>query len=303
MSIRFLSTVHNTKDRTRSCSSKFATLERLLFSFHDTRGHARSCSPKFENAARPFFRTLAVLVLLFAATTRAPAQDVTVFAAASLTNAFEEIAKAYRARGGGPVKFSFASSSTLAKQIESGAPADIFASADEQWMDYLAERKLIEAATRVSRLGNALVLITPPGDKRTVDIKPGFALTAMIGDGKLATGDPAHVPVGRYAEQALTKLGVWAAVSPKIARADNVRAALAFVERGEAPFGIVYSTDAMASGKVNVAGKFPADSHTPISYPFAILAQRDRPEVRKFFAFLGEREAEAVYRKAGFIFE
>jgi molybdate transport system substrate-binding protein len=241
-----------------------------------------------------------VAVVLSLAGATAAAQDVTVFAAASLTNAFEDIAKAYRARGGGAVKFSFASSSTLAKQIESGASADIFASADEQWMDYLAERKLIDPATRSSRLGNALVLITPPGDKRAIDIKPGFDLAGMIGNGKLATGDPAHVPVGRYAQQALTKLGVWDAVAPKIARTDNVRAALLLVERGEAPFGIVYATDAAASRKVNIAGAFPADSYPPVSYPFAILAKRDRPEVRSFFEFLYGPEAQAVYRKAGF---
>jgi molybdate transport system substrate-binding protein len=251
----------------------------------------------------PLTRTFLALILLLVATTRAPAQDVTVFAAASLTNAFEEIAQTYRAKGGGPVKFSFASSSILAKQIESGAGADIFASADEQWMDYLAQRKLIEASTRVSRLSNALVLITPGDRKRAIDIKRGFDLAGMIGDGKLATGDPAHVPVGRYAEQALRSLGVWDAVAPKIARADNVRAALLLVERGEAPFGIVYRTDAIAGGKVNVAGTFPADSHAPVSYPFALIVKRDRPEVRKFLVFLGGPEAEAVYRKAGFIFE
>lgn len=240
-----------------------------------------------------------VLTLALTAAT-ADAQEVTVFAAASLTNAFEEIAKAYRAKGGGAVKFSFASSSTLAKQIESGASADIFASADEQWMDYLAERKLIEPATRSSRLGNTLVLITPAGDRRPVDIKPGFDLAGMIGNGKLATGDPAHVPVGRYAQQALTKLGIWDAVAPKIARTDNVRAALLLVERGEAPFGIVYRTDAAASGKVNIAGTFPADSHPPVSYPFAILARRDRPEVKRFFEYLYGPEAQAAYRRAGF---
>jgi molybdate transport system substrate-binding protein len=230
----------------------------------------------------------------------AAAQDVTVFAAASLANAFEEVGKAYRASGGVPVKFSFAASSTLAKQIESGAAADIFASADEQWMDYLAERNLIATATRSRRLGNALVLITPPGDARKVEIRPGFDLAGMIGSAKLATGDPAHVPVGRYAQQALATLGVWDAVAPKIARTDNVRAALLLVERGEAPFGIVYATDAAVSGKVNIAGAFPPDSYPPVSYPFAILAKRDRPEVRSFFEYLLGPEAQAVYRKAGF---
>jgi len=253
----------------------------------------------FRFRFRRLSRAAGALALAISAAT-AGAQDVTVFAAASLTNAFEEIAQAYRAKGGGAVKFSFASSSTLARQIESGAAADIFASADEQWMDYLAERKLIEAATRSSRLGNTLVLITPASDKRTVDIRPGFDLAGMIGNGKLATGDPAHVPVGRYAQQALTKLGVWDAVAPKIARTDNVRAALLFVERGEAPFGIVYGTDAAASGKVNVAGTFPADSHPPVSYPFAILAKRDRPEVKRLFEFVYGPEAQTVYRKAGF---
>lgn len=252
--------------------------------------------------SRSVWCACATIVLSFAATV-ATAQDVTVFAAASLTNAFEEIAKAYRAKGGGPVKFSFAASSTLAKQIESGAAADIFASADEQWMDYLAERKLIEPATRSSRLGNELVLITPASDKRTIDIKPGFDLAGMIGNGKLATGDPAHVPVGRYAQQALTKLGVWDAVAPKIARTDNVRAALLLVERGEGPFGIVYATDAAASGKVNIAGALPAGSYPPVSYPFAILAGRGRPEVKSFFEFLYGPEAQAIYRKAGFGFK
>jgi molybdate transport system substrate-binding protein len=247
-------------------------------------------------------RTSAAMVLACAAGVAA-AQHVTIFAAASLTNAFEDIAKAYREKGGGAVKFSFAASSTLARQIESGASADIFASADEEWMNYLAERKLIEPATRSSRLGNALVLITPASDQRTVDLKPGVGLAGMIGNGKLATGDPAHVPVGRYAQQALTKLGVWDAVAPKIARTDNVRAALLLVERGEAPFGIVYATDAAASRKVNVAGTFPADSHAPASYPFAILAKRNRPEVKSFFEFLYGPEAQAVYRKAGFSFK
>jgi molybdate transport system substrate-binding protein len=248
---------------------------------------------------RPRAFRLLLLALAWTAT-HAAAQDVTVFAAASLTNVFEQVGKLYRERGGAPVKFSFAASSTLAKQIESGAGADIFASADEQWMDYLAQRGQIEPATRRSRLGNTLVLITPLDQKRTVDIRPGFDLAGMIGDGRLATGDPAHVPVGRYAEQALTSLGVWSAVAPRLARTDNVRAALLLVERGEAPFGIVYGTDAAASRKVHVAGVFPADSHAPVTYPFAILARRDLPEVRRFYEFLLGPEAQAVYRAAGF---
>lgn len=244
----------------------------------------------------------AVLLALACAITSAPvlAQAVTVFAAASLTNALESIGKLYRDNEGGAVKFSFAASSTLAKQIEAGAPADVFASADEPWMDYLDKRQLLEPGTRSSRLGNDLVLITPIERKRVVDIKPGFDLASMIGEGKLATGDPAHVPVGRYAEQALTSLRVWPAVAPKLARTDNVRAALLLVERGEAPFGIVYATDAAASTKVHVAGAFPASSHAPVSYPIAILAKRDRPEVRKFLAFVNGPQAQDVFRKAGF---
>lgn len=245
---------------------------------------------------------LATLLLLGAATASA-AQEVTVFAAASLSNAFETIAKAYRAGGGPAVRLSFAASSTLAKQIESGASADIFASADTQWMDYLAQRNLIERATRTSHLGNTLVLITPPHDARKVEIRRGFDLAGLLGNGRLATGDPAHVPVGRYAQQALTSLGVWGAVESRVARTDNVRAALLFVERGEAPFGIVYGTDAIASGKVNVAATFPADSHAPVVYPFAIVAGHDRPDVRRFFEFLRGPQAEAIYRRAGFRFD
>jgi molybdate transport system substrate-binding protein len=241
-----------------------------------------------------------IAALAVACSTTVFAQGVTVFAAASLTDALQQVEKAWRAQGGSAVKFSFAASSTLAKQIESGAEADIFASADEQWMDYLAQRALIDPATRRSRLRNTLVLIAPAGPPRNVDIRRGFDLAGLLGDGRLATGDPAHVPVGRYAQQALTALGVWDAVGPRLARADNVRAALLFVERGEAPFGIVYATDAAASARVQVAGVFPADSHAPISYPFAVVAKRNRPEVQRFFAFLQGPEADAIFRRAGF---
>ena len=246
------------------------------------------------------WRCLAAAVVVYAAAP-AIAQEVTVFAAASLTNALESVAKQYRERAGGKVRFSFAASSVLAKQIDGGAEADVFASADEQWMDYLEERKRIERGTRTSRLSNLLVLITPAARPVTVEIRPGFDLAGMIGDGRLATGDPAHVPVGRYAQQALTTLGVWPAVERKLARTDNVRAALLLVERGEAAFGIVYATDAAASAKVRVAGTFPAGSHPPVSYPMAIVASRDRPEVRRFFAFLNGSESTEVFRRAGFV--
>jgi len=246
-----------------------------------------------------FRLTLTVCLALFVST-KALAQGVTVFAAASLTDALQQIEKAWRASGGAAVKFSFAASSTLARQIESGAEADIFASADEQWMDYLEQRNRVAPGTRRSRLGNSLVLVAPAGASRKVELGKGVDLLALAGDGRIATGDPAHVPVGRYAQQALTWLGLWDKVGPRLARTDNVRAALVFVERGEAPFGIVYGTDAAASGKVQVAGVFPAESHAPISYPFAIVAKRGRPEVQRFFEFLQGPEATAIFRQAGF---
>ncbi len=241
-----------------------------------------------------------LLAVALAVAGAAQAQGVTVFAAASLTDALQRIDKAYRASDRAPLRFSFAATSTLAKQVESGAEADIFIAADDQWMDYLAQRRLIDPATRRSRLGNTLVLVTPAARPESIDIRPGFDLAVRIGDGRLVTGDPAHVPVGRYAQQALAKLGVWEAVAPKLARTDNVRAALILVERGEAPFGIVYGTDARSSGKVRVAGVFPADSHAPIAYPMAIVARRERPEVRRFFEFLDSPEALQIFREAGF---
>jgi molybdate transport system substrate-binding protein len=245
-------------------------------------------------------RRLVIASLAGAAAIPALAADVTVFAAASLTDALQSVAQLYREQGGGRVRFSFAATSTLAKQIESGADADVFVSADEPWMDYLQTRKVVDPKTRTSRLGNSLVLVAPIARPVDVDIRPGFDLAGLIGDGRLATGDPAHVPVGRYAMQALTTLGVWPAVERKLARTDNVRAALTLVERGEARFGIVYATDAAASRRVHVAGVFPAGSHAPISYPMAIVAGRARPEVRRFFEFLGGAQAMDAFRRAGF---
>lgn len=267
----------------------------------------RGRATRYGARARPaadLVRTAAVvLALVVLPASLARAADVTVFAAASLTDAFETIGKAWTAKTGNRSRFSFAASSTLAKQIENGANADIFASADEQWMDYLAQRGLVESASRTTRLGNALVLVAPADRALKVELKPGFDLATLLGDGRLATGDPAHVPVGRYAEQALRKLGVWQIAEPRLARTDNVRAALLLVERGEVPLGIVYATDAAVTPKVIIAGIFPADAHAPIRYPFAIVAGRDRPEVRDFLAFLVGPEARAVYSQKGFRFE
>lgn len=231
----------------------------------------------------------------------ARAEDLTVFAAASLTNAMEELGKLYGERTGETVRFSFAASSALARQVESGAPAAIFVSADEAWMDYLGERNLIVPATRISLIGNALVLIAPISSAiTTVDLKPGVDLTSLIGDGRLATGDPDHVPVGRYAKEALTSLGIWDQLDSRLARAESVRTALALVERGEVPLGIVYATDAAQTNKVRVVGTFPADSHKPITYPMAIIAAGDGPKTRALFAFLASDDAKADYRKYGF---
>ncbi|MBX6742192.1 MAG: molybdate ABC transporter substrate-binding protein [Acetobacteraceae bacterium] len=230
------------------------------------------------------------------------AQDapLTVFAAASLQDGLRALDPLWRQRGGRALRLSFAASSALARQIEQGAPADLFASADETWMDYLAQRGLIRPETRQDLLGNALVLVTPADRPLQVDLVKGVDLLSLLGpEGRLATGDPAHVPAGRYAQQALTWLGAWDKLAPRLARADNVRAALLLVERGEAPLGIVYATDAAASRRVRVAGTFPPGSHTPVSYPFALTRNAD-PAARDLLRFLVGPEAAAVWRNLGF---
>lgn len=229
------------------------------------------------------------------------ARELTVYAAASLQNAMEEIARRFQQKTGRIVKFSFASSGALARQIEQGAPAGIFASADEQWMDHLAQAGVLAADTRAPLLGNRLVLITPAASRVTVDLKPGFDFMKLLGaDGRWTTGDPASVPVGRYAQQALTHLGAWDAAQARLVKTGNVRVALAFVERGEAVAGIVYATDAAVSTKVRIAGIFPGNSHTTITYPFAIIERHNTPAAREFLAFLSGGEATAVWTKHGF---
>jgi molybdate transport system substrate-binding protein len=231
----------------------------------------------------------------------ARAQELTVFAAASLTDAMKDISAQWAQAGHPPLRMSFGSSSTLARQIEQGAPANIFASADEKWMDYLADRNLIVTGTRRDLLGNDLVLVVAADKPQQVTIGPNFDLLGMLGpNGRIATGDPAHVPVGIYAEQALRKLGVWDAVAPRLARADDVRSALLLVERGEAPVGIVYATDAAASKSVMVAGVFPANSHDPVSYPFAVIKSGDTPEARALMTYLSGPEARAIFVRRGF---
>lgn len=248
---------------------------------------------------RRCLRVLAVLAAISPALARA--QEVTVMAAASLTDAMRELGQAWAAQGHPAPRFVFAASSALARQIEQGAPASIFASADEPWADYLEARSLLVPGTRSSPLGNRLVLIAPADQPGDVALVPGVDLLARLGSaGRLAAGDPASVPAGRYAQAALTALGAWDAVAPRLARAENVRAALLLVERGEAPLGIVYATDAAASRGVRVAGTFPENTHPPITYPFALLASGDRPEARTLLAFLTGPAAAPVYRRLGF---
>jgi molybdate transport system substrate-binding protein len=242
-----------------------------------------------------------LFLLLILAPLQARAQGLTVFAAASLTNAMKQVAELWVKAGHKAPRQSFASSSTLARQIESGAPANIFASADEQWMNYLVKKDLIATGTRKDLLGNDLVLVVPATHPTHVDIGPGFDLIGLLGaDGRLATGDPAHVPVGIYAEQALRKLGMWDKIGPRLAPAADVRSALLLVERGEAPAGIVYATDAAASKAVSVAGVFPDSSHDPVTYPFAVTKSGDTKEARAFLDFLSMPEVRAVWTRNGF---
>jgi molybdate transport system substrate-binding protein len=224
-----------------------------------------------------------------------------VFAAASLTDAMKDVAGLWVKAGHPALSLSFGASSTLARQIEQGAPANLFASADEKWMDYLAKGDLIAPGTRHDLLGNDLVLIVPATHPIHVDIGPGFDLSALLGpDGRLSTGDPAHVPAGIYAEQALRKLGLWDKVAQHIAAAPDVRSALLLVERGESPAGIVYSTDAAVSKAVSVAGVFPDSSHDPVTYPFAVVKAGDTPEARAYLAFLSTPAVREVWVKRGF---
>jgi len=230
-------------------------------------------------------------------------QPLTIFAAASLTDALRDLGGQRAALGHPAPRFSFAASSALARQIEQGAPADLFMSADEAWANYLQARGLLADATRGSPLGNALVLIAPANAARPVVLARGTDLAALLGPGgRLATGDPAHVPVGRYAQAALRWMGQWEALAPRLARTENVRAALLLVERGEVPLGIVYATDAAASAGVRVVATFPAESHEPITYPFAVTRRAEgRPDAHALLAFLTGPEAAPTWRRFGFV--
>jgi len=241
-----------------------------------------------------------LLLLLVASAGHAAERIVTVFAAASLTDVLEQVGKAYTASTQVPVRFSFAASSALARQIESGSPADAFVSADQDWMDYLAERKLIQPATRADVVSNSLVLVAPADSRLTLEIAPGFPLAQALGDkGRIATGDPASVPAGRYARAALTSLGVWSTVQSRLIPAENVRSALNFIALGEAPLGIVYATDARGNAKIRVVDTFPASSHEAIRYP-AAATTHGGSDALAFVKFLQGAQARAIFNKFGF---
>jgi molybdate transport system substrate-binding protein len=226
--------------------------------------------------------------------------ELLVFAAASLTNVLGELSADWGKTSGVAAKLSFAASSVLARQIEAGGNADVFISADQQWMDYLQARNLIDKVSRRDLVGNRLVLIAPADSRLTLKIAPGFKLADALGTGRLATGDPDTVPVGRYARSALTALGVWDKVADRLVRADNVRSAMMFVSRGEVPLGIVYATDAAVDSKVRVVDTFPANTHAPITYPVAAL-NGAKPEAAAFVMFLAGERARATWRKFGFV--
>ncbi len=255
---------------------------------------------------RPLFRRLTLLLALapgFA--TGGPAvggEPLTVFAAASLTEAMTEAGLTFEQSQGVAVRFSFAASSTLARQIEAGAPAGLVALASEDWADYLAGRGAIVPETRLSAVGNRLVLIAPSGDEIALSEPPTTGeITATLGPaGRLALGDPAHVPAGIYARQALESLGLWPAVAERLAPTDNVRAALTLVARGEAALGVVYATDARLTPRVRILATLPATSHAPVSYPFAITRDGDSPQARAFLAFLTSTEGLAIFERFGF---
>ena len=245
-----------------------------------------------------------VAILLVAAGSPAAAQGeppLRIFAAASLTEVMGDLADLWARRGHPRPVLVLGASSAMARQIERGAPADVFVSADAEWMDWLAERRLIRTSTRRIMAGNRLVLVTPSDRPIRLDLRRGQGVVKLLGsDGRLAVADPAAVPAGRYARAALQSLGVWDVVLPRTINAENVRSALAFVERGDAAAGIVYATDAQASTRVRIAGILPENSHPPVVYPAAALASAGR-DGQAFVRFLGSPDARAALRKRGFL--
>lgn len=242
---------------------------------------------------------LLAAALVLASTIQAPARNVLVFAASSMKTALDAMAEPIQRTTGVAIKVSYASSAVLARQIEEGAPADLFISADTDWMDYVETRNLIKKGSRADIAGNELVLIAPAGARVNLKIAPGFALAAALGNGRLAIGEPMSVPAGKYAKAALTSLGVWAGVEKKLLPAENVRAALTLVSRGEAPLGVVYKTDAMADAGVVVVDTFPADTHPAIVYPGAVVS-RGGAGAAEVLAFLRSPAALTIFKRFGF---
>jgi molybdate transport system substrate-binding protein len=254
---------------------------------------------------RAFVGCTAALLASFAFTlpsgaARAQSGEAIIFAAASMKNALDEIAAGWQNRTGKKAAISYAASSALAKQIEQGAPADIFISADLDWMDYLQERNLIKTDTRVNLLGNRIVLIAAKDKQMSVNIAPGFNLAGLLGSGRLAIADITAVPAGKYGKAALEALGLWASVQDKIAQTENVRAALLLVSRGEAPLGIVYQTDAAADPNVRIVGTFPENTHPAIIYPVALTATSKNADAVSLFAYMKSPKAKPAFDKQGF---
>ena len=265
------------------------------------KGMMMVCSLRFLTSC-----VLLVFVLLALSSTvwnspaSAQGQKLIIFAAASLKDALDEVNVAYQHENSQETATSYAASSTLAKQIEAAAPADVFISADLDWMDYLAKRNLIKPETRANLLGNRLVLIAPVNSPLNLAIGSNFSLAQALGNGRLAIADPNGVPAGRYGKAALESLGVWSTIADRLAPAENVRAALALVARGETPLGIVYQTDAASDKDVKIVGIFPQDTHPPIIYPIAAVVSSTNPAALGYLAYLKSRAARPTFEKHGF---
>jgi len=265
--------------------------------------HGLAAQPVSRNPATTLRRSLAsaFCALLLGLNCGSARADLMVFAATSLTDVLPQLAQAYAAQGGEPVKFSFASSSILARQIEGGAQADVFVSADLEWLDYLDQRGLLEPQSRVTLAANSLVLVAPADSLLSPAVlNTQTPLDQWLGSGRLAVGDPAHVPAGRYAQAALSKLGLWSLVADRLAPADSVRTALMYVATGEAPLGIVYATDLKAAPGVKQIATFPPASYPPIVYPAAALQGRSSRAVWQWLVFLKSPAAAKIWQTAGF---
>ena len=253
-----------------------------------------------KHSRRSLLFCLIIAAFMLSHLALAQADPIRIFAAASTTNAVGDIIKAYTAQTGKAVVPSFASSSTLAKQIDQGAPADVYLSANPKWMNFIEKKELVEPGTRTNLLGNRITMIQPASGELSIKISKDLDLAGILGDDKLAMGDPDHVPAGIYGRKALESLGLWESVSPKVARAKDVRAALALVERAEAPLGIVYATDAAISKKIKVVALFPEETHPPITYPVCIIKGKAGDDTKAFFEFLQSPKAAEIFKTYGF---